>query len=327
VWHERKGWRRVVKRCFTAISLAVLILALVACGRIPRTTQVSIPSTTALVYLPFEKLDIRPAYDYGAYSNFGMQVHLMSDWTSTPDVLDMVPNDRDPLRRNRADLNRVDFAKCSVVFALFGSPATEGPGLDIQRIWLEGRNLYVEVRVDLDNPVTYGKTATGYRIPFSAAKVSKDILPSGGSLSITLLDQDGQTMAVNTCFLPKDTGLLTFPVSFFPVQSQEYPQASYPLSKIDGAIVLDDGYLWVADGFSDNRYIVIWPAGWEVRLDDGELVVANDKFNRRFSVRNAQLLFGGEVDAATAEKFMGSPLPAGCPGPYWLVSEVYRFIV
>ncbi len=333
------------------LLLTALQLAVLSCGTAPgattptntptsATTLATTPTTTTPIIttppvtpsppldgLAFESLGIYTRFDYDEYCNLGIQVHLMTDYHSLPDLF-AYPSYPDYLGNDREKLNNVDFARYSVVFAFMGDKAEEGPPLTIEKLWRDGRTLYVQARFDRDNPRPYRTHPSAtYRIPFDAVAVSKEGLPASGELKVVLLDQDGTTLATNTATIPEPADLLTLPVAFLPVMREAGLPAPGPLETVLGSVELEDDYLWFSPYGTVSKRLIIWPHGCffqferfgEYEISYAPLVAA---WKHGVEVGASYYFQGCEIDAATAAEYIGQELPPDCGDSCWFVQDI-----
>ena len=105
-----------------------------------------------------------------------------------------------------------------------------------------------------------------------------------------------------------------------------YPlDGAVPAGIIGGIIQVDDGCIYVARG--KERWLVLWPDGYEARMENGRLAVFDDQGALLVSDGENIRLGGGElrpvemggVSSAdrAAEDFTGETIPARCGHLYW----------
>jgi hypothetical protein len=100
---------------------------------------------------------------------------------------------------------------------------------------------------------------------------------------------------------------------FFPVQKSGFDQM---LAELHGEVVLDNGYLRVAD------YLLIWPYGFSLHTEGEEIQVIDGNGQVVGRVGDQIDVGGGESTVEIVEKYIGQLLPDDCVGPYWIVSVV-----
>jgi hypothetical protein len=86
-------------------------------------------------------------------------------------------------------------------------------------------------------------------------------------------------------------------------------------------LTMVDGCLRVGDGEASN--LIVWPPDFEVSVENDTIRVLYD--DREVEVRLGQVvrLSGGEVKSLEAfDERTRRQIPAGCPGPYWLVGSI-----
>ena len=109
------------------------------------------------------------------------------------------------------------------------------------------------------------------------------------------------------------------PVTFFPVQLEKYATEPYPASLAVGKLVLDNGCLRLSGSEGE---LIIWPAGFSIRTDNGVIQVFNEGMNLLFNLGDTTKAGGGEVPASILEKYTGLQVPLGFNGPYWLAGGI-----
>ena len=88
-----------------------------------------------------------------------------------------------------------------------------------------------------------------------------------------------------------------------------------------GPLTMVDGCLRLGEGEAGN--LVVWPPDFEVSIENDTIRVLYD--DHKVEVRLGQVvrLGGGEVKSIDAfDERTRQGIPAGCPGPYWLVGSI-----
>ena len=94
------------------------------------------------------------------------------------------------------------------------------------------------------------------------------------------------------------------------------------LARTEGRLILDEGYLRLKPIFGES-YMIIWPYGYTVRLEDKTIQVLNVDGQAVARVGDWIVLGGGVVDSMeVAENSIGQPLPPDCTGPYWITGTI-----
>ena len=91
-----------------------------------------------------------------------------------------------------------------------------------------------------------------------------------------------------------------------------------------GPLTMVNGCLRIGEGEADN--LVVWPPDFEVSIENDTIRVLYD--DQQVEVRLGQVvrLGGGEVKSIEAfDERTRQGIPAGCPGPYWLVGSISPF--
>ncbi len=74
-----------------------------------------------------------------------------------------------------------------------------------------------------------------------------------------------------------------------------------------------------------SHHLIIWPAGFNIRVNDGEVQIVNDEKGLVFKPGDTVRVTGGEVDSLIVEKYSGRAIPAGCGGPYLLAGVIAKW--
>jgi len=107
---------------------------------------------------------------------------------------------------------------------------------------------------------------------------------------------------------------------FFPAQRD--PGGVQMLARAEGRLILDEGYLRLKPIFGES-YMIIWPYGYTVRLEDKTIQVLNADDQAVARVGDWIVLGGGETDLTEfIEDIIGQPLPPDCTGPYWITGTI-----
>ena len=110
---------------------------------------------------------------------------------------------------------------------------------------------------------------------------------------------------------------------YFPVA--EYAMNDYPVDLTQGTLIFDGKYLLIRSGFLffGTDTLAIWPYGYSVNVEDGEIQVLDESSQVVAHVGDSIKVGGGETTKEVVEEnYIGESLPDDCEGPYWLVSEV-----
>lgn len=100
-------------------------------------------------------------------------------------------------------------------------------------------------------------------------------------------------------------------------------------SVLSGELLLDNDCLRINDGYSN--YLIIWPPGFSMRTEGEEIQVIDSNGKVVARVGDNIYVSGGEFPGEKAreyieESIVGKPLPAGCPGPYWIVGAIVKTV-
>ncbi len=109
---------------------------------------------------------------------------------------------------------------------------------------------------------------------------------------------------------------------FFPQQAPLPTRRASMAALIEGLLVVDKRCLRVIDG--DTSYLPIWPAG--VSLYQADTLIEIHTAQGQIVARVGEPIFlgGGEVPADALPEVIEpviQPVPADCPGPYWVVAD------
>jgi hypothetical protein len=176
----------------------------------------------------------------------------------------------------------------------------------------------------LEAPDKYFREPKGYSF---AVHQSKIVNPTGKSVIFSLLPKEGTPGEEGEISLSapekqlQPRGSFT---SFFPVQ-KEIP-SEHMAALAEGKLIRDNGYLRLQRNFIDgiDSVLLVWPYGFSQRTEGDGIQVVDSNGHVVARVGDDIKVGGGEASAEIVEKYIGQPLPADCPGPYWLVSEVVK---
>lgn len=171
----------------------------------------------------------------------------------------------------------------------------------------------------LEAPDKYFREPKGYLF---AVHQSQIVNPTGMSVIFSLLSKEGAPDEEALISLSAPERQLQprsdFTSLFFLVQ-KEIPSV-HMTALAEGTLVQDGGYLRLKRDI--DSALLIWPYGFTQRTEGGEIQVFDGSGRVVARVGDNIKVGGGEVSAKMAEQYIGRPLPADCPGPYWIVSEV-----
>ncbi len=110
---------------------------------------------------------------------------------------------------------------------------------------------------------------------------------------------------------------------YFPVTKEAL--VDYPDALTQGTLIFDGKYLLIKGVYptSGADYLPIWPYGYSVNVEGGEIQVLNESGQVVARVGDIIKAGGGQTTKEVVEEnYIGESLPDDCEGPYWLVSEV-----
>ncbi len=88
-----------------------------------------------------------------------------------------------------------------------------------------------------------------------------------------------------------------------------------------GSLTMVDGCLRIGDSEASN--LVVWPPDFEVSIENDIIRVLYDDHEVEVRLGQVVRLGGGEVKSIEAfDERTRQGIPAGCPGPYWLVGSI-----
>ena len=88
-----------------------------------------------------------------------------------------------------------------------------------------------------------------------------------------------------------------------------------------GPLTMVDGCLRIGDSEAGN--LVVWPPDFEVSIENDTIRVLYDDHEVEVRLGQVVRLGGGEVKSIEAfDERTRQQIPAGCPGPYWLVGSI-----
>jgi hypothetical protein len=105
---------------------------------------------------------------------------------------------------------------------------------------------------------------------------------------------------------------------YFPVLRGEVGMES--LAK--GTLIFEDGYLRLSSTDSDDRYLIIWPHGYSLNMEEDEIKILDEDGQVVAKVGDTISVGGGEMGWINVLWVKGGFLPFNCDGPYWISSKV-----
>jgi hypothetical protein len=137
-----------------------------------------------------------------------------------------------------------------------------------------------------------------------------------------LVDQSGASVTTNTAVITKTSPPAVPPVAFFPTQLAEAGAEPYPAEWAGGKLILENGCLRLSLRSDLPSQLLIWPHGYQTRMNTGRVEVVCENCNATIVVGYSLDFTGWAVDARTVEKYIGKSLPTGCAGPYFIIHEI-----
>lgn len=127
-------------------------------------------------------------------------------------------------------------------------------------------------------------------------------------------------LSIIGCACGEDSDAVLTSTPYFPAQSD--PGFFQMQARAEGRLILDEGYLRLKPTFGES-YMIIWPYGHTVRLEDKTIQVLDTDGQVVARVGDRMEIGGGVVDSTEViEDYIGQPLPPDCTGPYWISGEI-----
>lgn len=121
---------------------------------------------------------------------------------------------------------------------------------------------------------------------------------------------------------PTDVPVTPLPI-FFPQLIPANVERPYLDALVQGTLVIVDDCLRVQVREGDTSYLIIWPPHVVLNITGDAIQVVDQESQAVAQVGEAVELGGGETPSATyLVEELREPLPATCPGPYWLASGI-----
>ena len=115
-----------------------------------------------------------------------------------------------------------------------------------------------------------------------------------------------------------------FPI-FFPQLLPANGERAYPEALLEGTLIIANVCLRVQAREGDTSYLIIWPPHVVLNITDNTIQVTDQESQAVAKVGGAVQLGGGEISTeAPMIQELREPLPATCPGPYWIASGIVR---
>jgi len=125
-------------------------------------------------------------------------------------------------------------------------------------------------------------------------------------------------LSIIGCSCDKGSDAVSAP--YFPAKRD--PGGVQMQARAEGRLILDEGCLRLKPIFGES-YMIIWPYGYTVRLEDKTIQVLNADDQAVARVGDWIVLGGGETDLTEfIEDIIGQSLPPDCTGPYWITGTI-----
>jgi hypothetical protein len=127
-------------------------------------------------------------------------------------------------------------------------------------------------------------------------------------------------LSIIGCSCGEGSDAVPTPTPYFPVQRD--PGFIYMEARTEGRLILYEGCLRLKPTFG-RSYMIIWPYGYKLRLEDKTIQVLNADGQAVACVGDWIVLGGGVIDSIEfIENYIGQPLPPDCTGPYWIAGTI-----
>ena len=125
---------------------------------------------------------------------------------------------------------------------------------------------------------------------------------------------------------PEQTDVpMTQPPVFFPQLLPANGERAYPEALIEGTLIIANDCLRVQAPEGDTSYLIIWPPHVALNITNNMIQLTDQESQAVVQVGDAVQLGGGEISPETEMvQELREPLPAACPGPYWIASGIVR---
>jgi hypothetical protein len=107
---------------------------------------------------------------------------------------------------------------------------------------------------------------------------------------------------------------------FFPQQKLAEGSRDVMDAMLVGRLVLVNACLRL-NASENTSYLLVWPQGLALTSDGSSIQVVDAAGQLVAQVGNTLTVSGGEVPAEAIANHVRQPLPAECPGPYWIIGK------
>jgi hypothetical protein len=119
-----------------------------------------------------------------------------------------------------------------------------------------------------------------------------------------------------------DVPVTQFPV-LFPQLLPANGERAYPQALLEGTLTIINDCLRVQAREGDTSYLIIWPPHVVLNIANNTIQVTDQESEVMAKVGEVVQLGGGEISTeAPMIQELREPLPATCPGPYWIASGI-----
>ncbi|HKY55465.1 MAG TPA: hypothetical protein VJM08_14205 [Anaerolineales bacterium] len=121
-----------------------------------------------------------------------------------------------------------------------------------------------------------------------------------------------------------DVPMTQLPI-FFPQLLPANGERAYPEALLEGTLIIVNDCLRVQARAGDTSYLIIWPPHVVSSITNDMIQVTDQGNGAVAQVDETVQLGGGEISPeAPMVQELREPLPATCPGPYWIASGIVR---
>ncbi len=98
------------------------------------------------------------------------------------------------------------------------------------------------------------------------------------------------------------------------VKYQPDPDAIWLTVRAEGVITVRNGCVYILSGKRRAPMLAIWPASYELSMEEGRAVGIVDTLSKQSLKFNVPSAFGGGTVRDVPDALLAQPIPAECPG-------------
>lgn len=130
------------------------------------------------------------------------------------------------------------------------------------------------------------------------------------------------SLAVTACGDAPTTAAVPNRAIFFPQQRAVQGEREVMEADLIGELVVVEGCLRVNSRYSDTSYLLVWPPDFTLNTENDAIQILNGAGQIVARVGDEVRISGGEIRSVEfLDERVRQKLPAGCPGPYWIVGD------